>query len=865
MRQFFLLGAAILFWFGGSVLTAETPQPGDAVKRVLSADNEQFGPNRVEREKLFAYRDGFVNAEDGAWRCENGEDAAAHRGAAATIRLEQQKPLPIVATAESRAENVGGSADPNYSIYIDIAYQDGTRLYGQSAPFETGSTDWQKKEVLVYPTKPIQSLSVYTLFRQHTGSATFRNLTLRELTESDSAVVYDTVPLREMKKLAPETLSFQLRDTANRSDFFLLGTEDSDVKSKAFDVALHCRREELDKKTGAAIYFLTLKSESDADRILTLLVSYPVEAKRFFDSPLRAEEIEPGREYLNTVGKTVGSNGRLSRWPFGAVESGTGGVLLGVSPDFPAFCRFGYHEPAQELFLTYDIALTKEKPTADLAFVFSRFDAKDGFGGAYNEYARLFPEAFVRRAPEQGNWMPFAKISEVEGWEDFGFVFKEGTDETAWDDEHQVITFRYTEPMTWWMRMEKGSPRTYEAAFEKVKKLAAEGNRQAEALLTSGHRDENGRYVARMLDTPWCDGAVWSVNDMPGLAAGVREKKVDYSEEYPVAGIEVKWNAEIAEKLYGPKKSDLFNRLLQHENSAERTAQNEKIAADFSRGTPKKGLDGEYIDSSETYLTAPLDFRRDHFPYAAAPLCYDRVSKKPGIYVGLLAFEYARGLSRDVHDRGRLMMANSTPSSLFWLAPWLDVMGTETDWNRSGRWSPMSMDELFYRRVLCGKKPFCFLMNTDFSQWSKEATEKYMKRSLAFGMFPGFFSADASTGHYFKNPDLYHRDRPLFKKYLPMVKRVAEAGWEAVPLVSSDAEQTVALRFGSDPGERYFTVFNGGQTTKKVTLTFDKRLGMADGQRLVDLVSGGVFHLKGDKITAELGPEETLALHEETR
>ena len=38
-----------------------------------------------------------------------------------------------------------------------------------------------------------------------------------------------------------------------------------------------------------------------------------------------------------------------------------------------------------------------------------------------------------------------------------------------------------------------------------------------------------------------------------------------------------------------------------------------------------------------------------------------------------------------------------------------------------------------------------------------------MKRSLAYGMFPGYFSADASTGHYFKRPELYNRDRPLFK------------------------------------------------------------------------------------------------------
>ena len=70
--------------------------------------------------------------------------------------------------------------------------------------------------------------------------------------------------------------------------------------------------------------------------------------------------------------------------------------------------------------------------------------------------------------PEQGLWMPFARISQVEGWKDFGFKFKEGNNETQWDDRHGIITFRYTEPMTWWMRMPKEMPRTMDAALAEL-------------------------------------------------------------------------------------------------------------------------------------------------------------------------------------------------------------------------------------------------------------------------------------------------------------------------------------------------------------------------------------------------------------
>ena len=90
-----------------------------------------------------------------------------------------------------------------------------------------------------------------------------------------------------------------------------------------------------------------------------------------------------------------------------------------------------------------------------------------------------------------------------------------------------------------------------------------------------------------------------------------------------------------------------------------------------------------------------------------------------------------------------------------------------------------------------------------------------MKRSLAYGMFPGFFSHNASQGHYFTRPELYNRDRPLFKKYVPLCKRVAEAGWEPVTLARSSDERVYVERFGT----RYLTVFNDSPDRRTVTIT----------------------------------------------
>ena len=326
--------------------------------------------------------------------------------------------------------------------------------------------------------------------------------------------------------------------------------------------------------------------------------------------------------------------------------------------------------------------------------------------------------------------------------------------------------------MTWWMAMPKGLPRTFDAAVAEAKRLAQAGNPEAQALFSSGYHDAEGRLVPRLLDTPWCNGAVWSMNSLPMIAGKVTDFKL-------------KWSPAIQSQLYGP----------------------------HAHGD----LDGEYVDSSEGYVTDELDFRRDHFAAAQTPLTFSPKDHRPAILRGLIAFEYVRGIATDIHRRGMLMMANATPDRLFWLAPMLDVLGTETNWNWNGKWQPMSDAEMLYRRALCKGKPFCFLMNTSFGSFSHDMVEKYMKRCLAYGMFPGFFSADASSGHYFTRPELYNRDRPLFKRYVPLCKRVAEAGWEPLTLAHTDNEHVYVERFGKS----YLTVFNDSLQPRTITLTLE--------------------------------------------
>lgn len=793
--------AAVLAGVAACSVMAQTP--GNVLKRRL--DVEMAGPNLLQPDAWRAWEKGFERV-DGVIVCDNGADAAVERGAGQSVVLNQTQPAPVVATAWSRAEQVSGGRNSDYSLYLDMVYTDGEPKWGEVAFFSTGSHDWEKRQVVFMPEKPLRSVSLYVLLRRHGGKAWFRDMTLQEVRVPAGTATFDGVPVSLVEPL-PEA-GFQVCDQAVSSSVLAFAHGEA--------AALRLVPQET-TRDGVTFVEAEVRDLSGRDRAITLYYALrvPQGSWRWLADPRSEETTTAPREYSSTSRFDVGTNGRLSLYPLAAIADGTRGQALAVDPFCPVYARLCYNAGTRELYVACDLALTPERPAATVRFCRFGFEASWGFRSALAGLYRVYPEAFRSRTPQQGQWMPFAKISAVQGWEDFGFLFKEGNNETEWDDAHGIITFRYTEPMTWWMKMPEETPWTLDGAMAMVQKAASQEpdspqGRHARALLASGYHGPDGRFEARFEKTPWCNGAVWSMNSMPDIPGAVTDFKL-------------KWNPAEKAKLYGPER--------------------------------KGDLDGEYVDSSEGYVTAVLNYRREHFAAARTPLAFDG-EFRPAIFRGLIAAEYVQALAADVHGMGKLMMANSTPSRLWFLAPNLDVMGTETDWNRGGTWRPMAHREMLYRRALCGPKPFCFLMNTDFGQFPYEKVEKYMKRSLAYGMFPGFFSHNASEGHYFTRPELYNRDRPLFKKYGPLVKRVAEAGWEPLTMARPDQPSFLVERFGQD----YLTVFNDGAEAAETML----RVLLPGVTGATDLVNGQetAAQRDGDAATlrVRLAPEDVAVL-----
>jgi hypothetical protein len=204
------------------------------------------------------------------------------------------------------------------------------------------------------------------------------------------------------------------------------------------------------------------------------------------------------------------------------------------------------------------------------------------------------------------------------------------------------------------------------------------------------------------------------------------------------------------------------------------------------------------------------------------PLTYAKDSFRPVIFKGMIGFEYLKSLSDRLHARGKIIMANEAPKNWCWVAPLCDVLGQEAGWIKKGKWTPFSRDEMILRRMQCGAKPYCIIQNVDYVAFAPYV-KRYMERCLAYGFMPGFFSpkSAADDSHYFAHPEFYERDRPHFKKYIPLCRLLSEAGWRPVnTLLPAAANNDVsAEQFGN----RYVALFNHS-VTKSMTVKIPREL-----------------------------------------
>ncbi len=751
-------------------------------------------------------------------------------GIGQTVVVRQHKTAPLLISGWSKARNVSGAPDSGYAVYVDLVYEDGTPLWGQTARFATGTHDWQRAELVVVPRKPVRQLTVYGLFRGHTGTVWFDDFSVQQVRTDQRVGLFDGVLVRARPRPpaadAGQGLVF-VRDAAADSDLYLIGTPTEEARTVdvlELQLAVTLRKRQVRPKVWRVD--LQVQDRTGQDRAVNLYyaVSLPAVGWRWWDNVQQWRVISAGGQYVNAHACGVGATGAISRYPFACVSGPDRACSLVVTE--PRSCRLCYDAVQQELYVSFDFGLSPETkhPGGATASVFAaEVDPEWAMRATAELYYRLLPGSFdQRRVPaKQGNWMAFTKISSVQQPEDFGFAVHEGNNDVRWDNQHGILPFVYVEPASFWMRMPKQLPRTSDAALGWFEKLLADPkspqHERAWATKLSGLYDSAGRYVFWIRNAPWCDGAVFANCADPDV---------------PEDG--------------------------QHQNQAHQHL--ERLRAALRAAEKDGGLAGIYLDSLEGWGFI-LNWRREHWKAADLPLTYDKATKRPVLLNMMSTWEFTKAISDWMHAEGKLVMANSVPHNFPWLANLLDLMGTETNWLRGGRFAPPSADYMYLKRTMAWHKPYMFLMNTNYDRFGPELVERYMQRCLFYGMFPGFFSEDASTNPYFGNPKWYNRDRHLFRKYVPVIREVAEAGWEVVTRARSSNPAVWVERFGGwRPGPVYLTLMNTSSRPQQTTLTLDQELLRRRGTVLEDLLTGRRVPLRAGRVRLTLQPEQVLAL-----
>ena len=135
--------------------------------------------------------------------------ASLDAGAWQLITFEEPVYNGLLISGWSRSVGVSGSPDSNYAIYVDVAYDDFTNEWGFNLPFPTGTTDWNYREGLFVPDlgKKVKEVSVYCMFRGHTGTAMFADIEVKLATDADIAY-------RQQQAMSlPPNAGFEVLDT----------------------------------------------------------------------------------------------------------------------------------------------------------------------------------------------------------------------------------------------------------------------------------------------------------------------------------------------------------------------------------------------------------------------------------------------------------------------------------------------------------------------------------------------------------------------------------------------------------------------------------------------------------------------------
>jgi hypothetical protein len=285
------------------------------------------------------------------------------------------------------------------------------------------------------------------------------------------------------------------------------------------------------------------------------------------------------------------------------------------------------------------------------------------------------------------------------------------------------------------------------------------------------------------------------------------------------------------------------------------------VVQDEIKPAIKMNVDGIYFDSMEWNWHHDLNYRAEHFKTTDYPLTFSINVVRPAIWNFTSEFEFMKKIAGEMHTQGKLAMGNGHGWNPF-AASNLDLFGAELSWYYSGDHNTEALD---FKRAISFQKPIVFLLNEGlndkaFTDAPYTGYEIYFEKLLAYGFFPSFFSTNASSDPYWQDHKKVENGRPFFKKYIPIIKQIAAAGWQPVTFAAVNDANVRIERFGK-ADKLYFTVRNNGDKDMKCILVPDlAELNLPAKFSAVELVSNQPVKIENNKLYINIPAQRTQVI-----
>ncbi|OGG50106.1 MAG: hypothetical protein A3F84_02665 [Candidatus Handelsmanbacteria bacterium RIFCSPLOWO2_12_FULL_64_10] len=560
-----------------------------------------------------------------------------------------------------------------------------------------------------------------------------------------------------------------------------------------------------------------LRDTTGKDRCVQLTWRLPLAARgwRWYTGLDSFHVIEPGGAYTNAAEIGRDTNRYISPWPYSSLDGPEVGLSLGAPMDHPSVYRMCYDEEGYYT-IRIDFGLspdTKKFPgQARFALVLSRHDPRWGMRAAAKRYFTMSPQFFEART-RPGATAQTALIAQIRGLDDFGVMYgdRHGGDVRWIKSTHDagMYAMSYNEP---WMWRSRFGPMA-QVALPLAEEIVAREQRDIDAWDRNDTSDYWG--TSRAYSVRAFLNSVFHDESGQPVMNGTRT----YS-----AGRVVEWLTSADPEIvgsYGDPNRGMLSWTYEYEKDAEGARRLGGVAS------------GIRYDSLEEWAHLGAEnFRREHFAFADLPLTFSYRTGRPCQLGYFCALEYMTFVRREMLRQNGITYANGAVS-VPWFAHLLDGISREG-------WSPemrgyQRIRMLMYRKT-CG--------DWGGIRWrlSDAEIERRLNTCLTYAWWPGIDGAPQET---------FDRKRPIFKKYIPALRALAQAGWEPVTHAVAKPEGAVIERFGGEGGRRlFFTVRNPEQGPQDISVTVDVRaLGLpADRLRVLDALAGEeIAPLKGDE------------------